>query len=84
MNHKKYWESTRVKGAYRQGRKDAIEEMTLPIDDYKKIERLMCRYFNNADISKEKTDMEKLALEIVCIGMQTIGHLIQELEENNG
>ena len=26
MNHKKYWESTRVKGAYRQGRKDAIDE----------------------------------------------------------
>ena len=27
MNHKKYWESTRVKGAYRQGREDAIDEM---------------------------------------------------------
>lgn len=61
-----------------------VEEMTLPIDDYKKLERLMCRYFNNVDIFKEKTDMEKLALEIVCIGMQTIGHLIQELEEQNG
>lgn len=60
-----------------------VEEMTLPIDDYEKLERLMCRYFNNVDISKEKTDMEKLALEIVCIGMQTIGHLIQELEEQN-
>lgn len=61
-----------------------VEEMTLPIDDYEKLERLMCRYFNNVDIFKEKTDMEKLALEIVCIGMQTIGHLIQELEEQNG
>lgn len=60
-----------------------VEEMTLPIDDYQKLERLMCRYFNNVDISKEKTDMEKLALEIVCIGMQAIGHLIQELEEQN-
>lgn len=27
MNHKKYWESTRVKGAYRQGRADVIEEL---------------------------------------------------------
>ena len=33
MNTKKYWESTRVKGAYRQGYNKALEDLKNKIDD---------------------------------------------------
>lgn len=61
-------------------RAEAIEPIMCGIDDFRTLERKMCKYFNEVDIHKEKDDLERLALDIVCHGMQTIGCLIQELD----
>lgn len=59
---------------------DAIEPIMRGIDDFRTLERKMCKYFNEVDMNKEKDDLERLALDIICHGMQTIGCLIQELD----
>ena len=66
---------------YNHGKTDALAPIKVGLEDFQTLERKMCRYFNMVDISSEKTELEKLALDIVCIGIQTMGALIGQLEE---
>lgn len=66
---------------YDQGRADAIEPIMSGYPDFKALESLMIEYFERVDLTSEKTDMERLALEIVTRGMQTLGYLNGELEQ---
>lgn len=59
---------------------EKLEKIEKGKSDFEELERIMCRYFNMVDISKEKTELEKLALDIVCKGMQTMGCLNGILE----
>lgn len=69
---------------YQQGRADAIESIMSGYPDFKALESLMIEYFERVDLTSEKTDMERLALEIVTRGMQTLGCLNGELEQLKG
>lgn len=59
---------------------EKLEKIEKGKSDFEELERKMCRYFKMVDMSKEKTELEKLALDIVCIGMQTMGCLNGILE----
>lgn len=62
---------------------DLLSSISKGLDEFKDLERKMTQYFEMVDISSEKTELEKLALDIVCNGMQTIGFLIDELSEED-
>lgn len=49
--------------------------------ELKKLYWLMSEYFERVDIFKDKSDLERLALEISTIGMQTISAILGEVEE---
>lgn len=66
---------------YHQGKADAIEPIMSGYPDFKALESLMLEYFERVDLTSEKTDIERLALEIVTRGMQTLGCLNGELEQ---
>lgn len=49
--------------------------------ELKKLYWLMAEYFERVDIFKDKSELERLALEISTRGMQTIGAILGEVEE---
>ena len=69
------------KKGYDKGRKDVIESMLGTLDELKLLEREMQKYFCMVDVDYVETNLEKLALNIVCDGMQIIGFLNQQLAQ---
>lgn len=45
-------------------------------ESFEELNKLMCEYFEKWDTRKELTELEKLALHIVTIGMQDLGAFI--------
>lgn len=52
-------------------------------DSFEELNKLMCEYFEKWDTRKELTELEKLALHIVTIGMQDLGAFIDKFKDTH-
>lgn len=60
---------------FNDGRKSLADEY---INSFIELNKLMCEYFEKWDTRKELTELEKLGLHIVTIGMQDLGAFIDK------